>query len=60
MVGSAWAGTETPLSAEIGSKMPSSYNQELMALAKAQKMNTDVRKTIFVIIMSSEVISIYF
>lgn len=52
LVGSAWAGAENTANDK---PLPSSDNQQLLALAKAQKMNTDVRKTIFVIIMSSEV-----
>lgn len=53
LVGSAWAGTDNSSSAE--QSLVLSENQHLLALAKAQKMNTDVRKTVFVIVMSSEV-----
>ena len=52
LVGSAWAGVEPTLPSL---PVAEAVNQELYSLARSQKMNTDVRKTIFVTIMSSEV-----
>lgn len=52
LVGSAWAGREPTSSLQVIDTAPSS---QLAQLAKSQKMNTDVRRSVFVVLMSSEV-----
>jgi len=49
LVGSAWAGHDAP-----ASTVQVEATNDLLRLAKSQKMNTDVRKSIFVTLMSSE------
>jgi len=59
LVGSAWAGMgeaqDTKLHEELQkAKEDMQFDNELMALAHKQRMNTDLRKSIFCILMSSE------
>ncbi|KAI8892438.1 hypothetical protein BC833DRAFT_611667 [Globomyces pollinis-pini] len=55
LVGASWKGIDSKEKEEKVTKALSSDNQnQLMKLAKSQKMNTDVRKSIFVVLMSSE------
>jgi nucleolar MIF4G domain-containing protein 1 len=51
LVGSTWAGRDSS-SDTIPIKVDATNN--LLLLAKAQKMNTDVRRSIFVVLMSSQ------
>jgi nucleolar MIF4G domain-containing protein 1 len=51
LVGSAWKGSENSAPKTCGNTVK---NTDLLNLAKAQKMNTDIRKSIFVTVMSSE------
>jgi nucleolar MIF4G domain-containing protein 1 len=53
-VGSAWTGHDTT---KIQKKVESTKSQEpeILKLAKKNKMNTDIRRSIFVSIVSSEV-----
>ena len=53
LVGSAWAGN-TSTNAPTSNTSATTASAELLALAKAQKMNTDVRRSIFIVLMSSE------
>lgn len=54
VVGSAWEGQ-----AEVGDKQTDKQtthaDQRMMELARKQRMNTDVRRSIFCVIMSAEV-----
>jgi nucleolar MIF4G domain-containing protein 1 len=56
LVGSAWAGRDS--TADTDSTLSTSKHVEisndLLLLAKSQKMNTDVRRSIFVVLMTSE------
>ncbi len=58
LVGSAWAGKDIN-SASLASSSSSlsniKYDDKILALAKAQRMNTDIRRSIFCVIMASEV-----
>ncbi|KAL1512390.1 hypothetical protein AB1Y20_005648 [Prymnesium parvum] len=61
IVGSAWAGRSTGKSdgakrssAERDNEGAASKEETLLELARAQRMNTDVRRSIFVAIMGSE------
>lgn len=60
VVGSAWTGnniTEDKSSNKINDNETNvkSYSQKLLQLARSQRMNTDVRRNIFCILMSAEV-----
>ena len=55
LVGSAWAGNDDSQTVQLSNM---DGDKQIMQLAKSQKMNTDVRKSIFVILMSSEVLFI--
>ncbi|KAJ3285504.1 suppressor of glycerol defect [Blyttiomyces sp. JEL0837] len=67
LVGAAWAGhdgegggiSETAIAAKIAAEkavasVVDSAGTDLLKLAKLQKMNTDVRRSIFIVLMSSE------
>nr|CAD7571700.1 unnamed protein product [Timema californicum] len=64
VVGSAWTGIlpgevnvatlDTAISDRTSSQPSALYSQELMDLAKKQRMNTDVRRNIFCILMTAE------
>lgn len=59
MVGSAWMGkNETENKQDEDITHHASHSQELLALAKKERMNTDTRRKIFCTILSSEVIII--
>jgi nucleolar MIF4G domain-containing protein 1 len=45
----------TSIITQRAEKIDNSTSSTLLKLAKEQKMNTDVRRSIFVVIMSSEV-----
>ncbi|XP_065917507.1 nucleolar MIF4G domain-containing protein 1-like isoform X2 [Dysidea avara] len=53
IVGSSWSTKDTN-SHEIKPVPTSGHHSQLMELARKQRMNTDVRKSVFCIIMSSE------
>ncbi|XP_011313367.1 nucleolar MIF4G domain-containing protein 1 isoform X2 [Fopius arisanus] len=54
IIGSAWGGnTESRVKDEVNSEQVI-YNQRILDLAKKQRMNTDVRKNIFCILMTAE------
>lgn len=55
VVGSAWTGVIENNQSSDGSKKSDKFSQKLLKLAKSQRMNTDTRKNIFCILMSSEV-----
>lgn len=56
MVGSAWTGNAVENNKQNDDKsQKDGYSQELLALAKKQRMNTDTRRKIFCTIVSSEV-----
>ncbi|KAI6024751.1 hypothetical protein BKA83DRAFT_4251792 [Pisolithus microcarpus] len=59
LVGAAWAGDPLADRQQTGSKksseiIDSSENHSLLKLARKQGMNTDIRRSIFVVLMSSE------
>ncbi|CAH1116121.1 unnamed protein product [Phaedon cochleariae] len=55
VVGSAWTGTEKDNNDKSqDSTKPEGFSSKLLKLAKKQRMNTDVRRNIFCIIMSAE------
>nr|CAD7392722.1 unnamed protein product [Timema cristinae] len=64
VVGSAWTGIlpgevnavtlDTTISDRTSSQPSALYSQQLMDLAKKQRMNTDVRRNIFCILMTAE------
>lgn len=57
VVGAAWAGREDPSFSE---RTPlNTSNNELLKLAREHGMNTDVRRGIFVVLMSSAVFSLF-
>ncbi|XP_073961378.1 nucleolar MIF4G domain-containing protein 1 homolog [Choristoneura fumiferana] len=53
VVGSAWEGNRPRL--EEKAKVVPSTDQKLLELARKQRMNTDVRRSIFCVIMAAEV-----
>ena len=60
LVGSSWTTNliddpPTSIITQRVEKIDNSTSSTLLKLAKEQKMNTDIRRSIFVIIMSSEV-----
>lgn len=59
LVGSAWKGNDNQdgdavEKAKMSSSKENSEKVELLSLARAQNMNTDIRKSIFVIVMGSQ------
>ncbi|CAB0038348.1 unnamed protein product [Trichogramma brassicae] len=54
IVGSAWSGKEIKKDADKTAVKKPAYSQKLLKLAAAQRMNTDVRKNIFCILMTAE------
>ncbi|XP_067011614.2 nucleolar MIF4G domain-containing protein 1 [Anabrus simplex] len=62
VVGSAWSGvlpgeSQSEQKGEMKSRTPSqsqNYSQQLLDLARKQRMNTDVRRNIFCILMTAE------
>ena len=64
MVGSAWAGRESNPDLDVTATVSRQDIGEnnLVSLAKQQRMNTEIRKKIFYVVMSSEVsiIGFYF
>ncbi|XP_058803705.1 uncharacterized protein LOC131671360 [Phymastichus coffea] len=54
IVGSAWSGKEVDNKSKISEEIKPAYSQKILDLAKAQRMNTDVRKNIFCILMTAE------
>ena len=61
LVGAAWAGDplvdrqDDVQKTEVSTKKVESAENILLKLAKKQGMNTDIRRSIFVVLMSSEV-----
>lgn len=56
VVGSAWSGkTNTAEPEQKPTKSVTGFSQKILELAKSQKMNTDLRRNIFCVIMSAEV-----
>ncbi len=60
LIGSSWTANlvDDPSTSTItrrAEKIDNSASEALLKLAKEQKMNTDIRRSIFVVIMSSEV-----
>ncbi|XP_068617603.1 nucleolar MIF4G domain-containing protein 1 homolog [Battus philenor] len=53
IVGSAWEGNRAPQEKETVKPAPST-DQKLLELARKQRMNTDVRRSIFCVIMSAQ------
>lgn len=60
LIGSAWSGNPLVDKKEEFSKTNKTDEDLLIKLAKRQGMNTDVRRNIFIILMSSEVCSCFF
>lgn len=68
LVGAAWAGdplvdrheedATKPKSVEGGKKKAESAENVLLKLARRQGMNTDIRRSIFIVLMSSEVCNV--
>lgn len=63
VVGSAWTGAhsgeklfESDDKAKINNEIHNHYNQKLLTLARKQRMNTDLRREIFCIVMTAEVL----
>lgn len=60
LVGSAWSGdplVDRPRTQHDEKKLESSREDPLLALARKQGMNTDVRRSIFIVLMTSTVSS---
>ena len=58
LVGAAWSGdplVEAQENSKLASIRQSSDENALLKLAKRQGMNTDIRRSIFVVLMSSDV-----
>lgn len=59
VVGSAWTGNINDISAASKSsstkKSEQKFSEQLMELARKQRMNTDERRNVFCILMSAEV-----
>lgn len=55
VVGSAWKGNAAEKQESVEKSENESFSQELLDLAKRQRMNTDTRKKIFCIVVSAEV-----
>lgn len=57
VVGSAWQGTGPGVATNDEQQTASKYNfsQQILELARKQRMNTDVRKNVFCILMTAEV-----
>lgn len=59
VVGSAWSGNIDDISSaakiSTNKKSEQKFSEQLLALAKKQRMNTDERRNIFCILMSAEV-----
>lgn len=61
LVGAAWGGDplvdrlQESLGADASTKKTESTENVLLKLAKNQGMNTDIRRSIFIVLMSSEV-----
>ncbi|XP_028156881.1 nucleolar MIF4G domain-containing protein 1 homolog [Ostrinia furnacalis] len=53
VVGSAWEGSRVPETKPAVANLPTT-DQKLLELARKQRMNTDVRRSIFCVIMSAE------
>lgn len=54
-MGSAWSGKVVPNEkAKANPECKPVYSQKILDLARAQRMNTDVRKNIFCILMTAE------
>ncbi|KAJ1566458.1 suppressor of glycerol defect, partial [Cladochytrium tenue] len=49
-----WRGERRPAEAAQAAAVPDEDTADLLQLAKAQRMNTEVRRSVFVVIMSSE------
>ncbi|KAI5722657.1 hypothetical protein M8J76_011615 [Diaphorina citri] len=61
IVGSAWSGADSDkpssapsTSAAPSQSAPSQFSAQIMELARKQRMNTDVRRNVFCVLMSSE------
>ncbi|KAG6447515.1 hypothetical protein O3G_MSEX005001 [Manduca sexta] len=54
VVGSAWEGNHARQEEKPTVKLPPTNDQKLLELARKQRMNTDVRRSIFCVIMSAE------
>ncbi|XP_026756096.2 nucleolar MIF4G domain-containing protein 1 homolog [Galleria mellonella] len=54
IVGSAWEGNQARQEDKTTVKLPATTDQKLLELARKQRMNTDVRRSIFCVIMSAE------
>eukprot|EP01117_Protostelium_nocturnum_P009064 TRINITY_DN324_c0_g1_i3.p1 TRINITY_DN324_c0_g1~~TRINITY_DN324_c0_g1_i3.p1 ORF type:complete len:485 (-),score=107.07 TRINITY_DN324_c0_g1_i3:23-1477(-) len=54
ITGSAWAGGGALTSPTPSKSSSTSFDATLMAMARSQRMNTDVRRNIFCILMSSD------
>ncbi|XP_053611224.1 nucleolar MIF4G domain-containing protein 1 [Plodia interpunctella] len=52
VVGSAWEGNQIRQEEKV--KLPPTIDQKLLVLARKQRMNTDVRRSIFCVIMAAE------
>lgn len=55
VVGSAWEGNITRPEEKPAAKLVPTADQKLLELARKQRMNTDVRRSIFCVIMAAEV-----
>jgi len=57
VVGSAWTGEKPPEERDLKpiKNADEAFSDQLRALAKKQRMNTENRRTVFCIIMSAEV-----
>lgn len=56
VIGNAWAGNESQAAATVDAAIAETTkaHQAVLAVAKKQGMNTDIRKSIFVVLMTSE------
>lgn len=57
VVGSAWSGAlpkQEGNKATVASKKDTAYSSQLLELARKQRMNTDIRRDIFCIVMTAE------
>ena len=56
LVGASWKNDDLPLQSNDSTRLE---NDTLLALAKEQRMNTEIRRAVFIALMGSEVFTAY-
>jgi nucleolar MIF4G domain-containing protein 1 len=55
LVGASWKNDELPLQPNDSEKQKQQENDALLSLAREQRMNTEIRRAVFIALMGSEV-----